>query len=67
VTKIHFPDETPSKYTNLSIVARDIFSIKPHGVGVEASISDTRDGIGWRQSKIAGEILCEKVVVRQFG
>jgi len=60
------PEETHSKYTNLSNVARDIFSIIPHGVRVEASFSLGRDGIGWRQSNTTGETLREKVIVRQF-
>jgi len=47
-------------------VARDIFSIIPHGVGVEASCSLGRDVIGWRQSRTTGETIREKVVVRQF-
>jgi hypothetical protein len=47
-------------------VARDIFSMIPHGVGVEASFSLGRDVIGWRQSKTIGETLREKVVVRQY-
>jgi len=47
-------------------VVRDIFSIIPHGVGVEASCSLDRDVIVWRQSKTTGETLREKVVVRQF-
>ena len=47
-------EETQSKYTNPSNVARDIFSILPHGVGVEASFSLGRDVIGWRQSKTTG-------------
>jgi hypothetical protein len=59
-------EETHSKYADLSSVARDIFSIIPHGVGVEASFSLGRDVIGWRQSKTTGETLREKVVVRQF-
>jgi hypothetical protein len=59
-------EETHSTYADLSNVARDIFSIIPHGVGVEASISLGRDVIGWRQSKTTGETLREKVVVRQF-
>jgi len=46
-------------------VARDIFSIIPHGVGVEASFSFGRDVIGWKQSKTTGETLREKVVIRQ--
>jgi len=59
-------EETHSKYTDLPNMARDIFSIIPHGVGVEASFSLGRDVIGWRQSKTTGETLREKVVVRQF-
>jgi hypothetical protein len=59
-------EETHSKYADLSNVARDIFSIIPHGVGVEVSFSLGQDVIGWRQSKTTGETLREKVVVRQF-
>jgi len=59
-------EETHSNYADLSNVARDIFSIIPHGVGVEASFSLGRDVIGWRQSKTTGETLREKVMVRQF-
>jgi len=59
-------EETHSKYADLSNVARDIFSIIPHGVGVEASFSVGRDAIGWRQSKTTGQTLREKVVVRPF-
>jgi len=59
-------EETHSKYADLSNVAHDIFSIIPHGVGVEASFSLGRDVISWRQSKTAGETVREKVVVRQF-
>jgi len=59
-------EETHSKYADLSNVVRDIFSIIPHGVGVEASFSLGRDVISWRQSKPTGETLCEKAVVRLF-
>jgi len=59
-------EEKHSKCAHLSNVARDIFSIIPHGVGVEASCSLGRDVIGWRQSKTTGETLREKVVVRQY-
>ena len=45
---------------------RDIFSIIPHGVGVEAGFALGRDVIGWRQSKTTGETLREEVIVRQF-
>jgi len=58
--------ETHSKYADLSNVPRDIFSIIPHCVRVEASFSFGRDVIGWRQSKTTGETLREKVIVRQF-
>jgi len=57
-------EETHSKYADLSNVARNIFSIIPHGIGVEASSSVGRDVIGWRQSKTTGETLHEKVVIR---
>jgi len=59
-------EETRSKYADISNVARDIFSIIPHGVRVEASFSLGRDVIGLRQSKTTGESLHEKVIVRQF-
>jgi hypothetical protein len=52
--------------TKLCNVARDIFSIIPHGVGAEASFSLGRDVISWRQSKPTSETLYEKVVVQQF-
>jgi len=53
-------------YPDLSNVVRNIFSIIPHAVGVEASFSLSLDVIGWRQSKTTGQTLCEKVIVRQF-
>jgi hypothetical protein len=56
-----------SQYADHSNVAHDIFSIIPHGVGVEASLSFGRDVIGWRPSKTTGQTLHERVVVRQFG
>jgi len=59
-------EETHSKYADLSNVARDIFSIIPQGVRVEASFALGGDVIGWRQSKTTGETLREEVVVRQF-
>jgi len=59
-------EEIHSMYADLSNVARDIFLIIPHGVGVEASFSFGWDVIGWRQSKPTGETLRKKVVARQF-
>jgi len=59
-------EETHSKCVDLSNVAHDIFSIIPHGVGVEASCYPGRDVIGGRQSKTTGRTIREKVVVRQF-
>jgi len=47
-------------------VARDIFSIIPHGVGKKASFFVGRDVIGWRHLKTTGETRREKVIVRQF-
>jgi len=44
-------EEMHSKYADLSNMARDVFSIIPHGVGVESSFSHGQDVIGWRQSK----------------
>ena len=46
-------------------MARDICSIIPRGVRVEASFSLSQDVISWRQSKTPGETLCQKVVVRE--
>jgi len=62
----HEQEEMHSKYADHSIVARDIISIIPDRVGVEASFSLGWDVIGWRQSKTTGETLCEKAVERQF-
>ena len=59
-------EETHSEYANLSYVARDIFSITPHGVRVEASISVAWSVIGWRPSKTIGETPGKKVIVRLF-
>lgn len=54
------------EYALLSRMARDIFSVIPHGVGVESSFSLGRDLIGWRQSSTNGETLRRKVIVRQY-
>ena len=59
-------EETNHMYADLSNVARDIFCVIPHGVGVGRLFSFGRDVIGWRQSKITGETLREKVVFRQI-
>jgi hypothetical protein len=59
-------EETHSKYIDFSNVARDIFSIIPHGLRVEASFSLGRDVIGWRQSKTIGKTIRENVAVRLF-
>jgi hypothetical protein len=47
-------------------VARDIFSIIPHGVGGEASFALGRDVIAWRQPKTTAETIRKKVGVRHF-
>jgi hypothetical protein len=59
-------EETHSMYADLPGVACDIFSIIPHGDGVEARFSLGRDVIRWRQSKTSGETLRETVVVSHF-
>jgi len=53
-------------YAGVSNVARDIFTIIPHAVGVEASVSLGQDVIGWRQWNTTSETLRKKVVVRKF-
>jgi len=57
-------EETHSQYADLFNVARDIFSIIPHCVGVEASIPLGRDVISCRQSTTTHGTLREKVVIR---
>jgi len=59
-------EQTHSKYTNLSNVARDIFPIIPHDVTAESSFSLGLDVISRRHSKTTGDTLGEEVVVRQF-
>jgi len=58
-------EEMQSKYAELSNVARDIFSIIPYGVRVEACFFLGQNLIGWRQSESTGETLREKVGARQ--
>ena len=63
----HRQEETHYRNTDLSNMARDIFSIIPHGVGVEASFSLGRVVIVWRHwSKTPGETFHEKVVIWLF-
>jgi len=57
-------EEMHSEYANLSNMAQVTFSIIPHSVGVEASISLGWDVMGWRKSETTGRTLREKVVVR---
>ena len=62
----HQQEVTHSKFSDLSNVAHDKFSIIPHGVRVEASFSLGQDVIGWKLSKTTGETHHEKVIVWQF-
>jgi len=55
----HHQEETHLKYMDLSKVARDIFSIIPHVVGVGARFSLGQDVFSWRQSKPTGETVRE--------
>jgi len=59
-------EEMKSKYTDLSNVEQDIFSIIPHGVGVETSISLPPDVISWTQWKTTGKTLHRDVVLSQL-
>ena len=47
-------------------MARNIYSIIPHGVGGEASFSLGQNVIRWRETKTTGDTLRKKVIVRQF-
>jgi hypothetical protein len=47
-------------------VGRNIFSIIPHGFGVEASFSVGQGVISWGQSKNTCETLHENAISRQF-
>jgi len=58
--------EPPFKYADLSNVAPNVFSILPHGIGVECSFSIGRGIVGWRQSETAHVSLCERVFVERF-
>jgi len=62
----HQQETTDSKDTDLSNVARDIFSIIPPAVRVEASCAIGRDVINWWLLKTTGETLRETVFVWQF-
>jgi len=53
-------------YADVSNVARDISSIIPHAVRVQASFSLRQDALGWRLSKTTPETLQENVVVKQY-
>ena len=45
------------EYAPLARMACDVFSVIPHGVGVEASFSLGRDVLGWRQCRTSGDTL----------
>jgi len=59
-------EEMHSKYAGLSDKARNIISIIPHGVRVEATFSIGWGVTGWRQSEATAKMHQEKCVVRQF-
>jgi hypothetical protein len=62
----HQQEESHSNHADLSNAARNIFSIIPHCVAVEASFSPGRDNIGWTQSNTSSKFLHETVIIRQF-
>ena len=55
-----------STYADLANAAWDMFSIIPHGVGVDASFSLGLDVIGWGQSKTNSKTVQEKFVIGLF-
>jgi len=59
-------DEMHSKFADHSNVARNSFSIIPHGVGVEATFALGWHVIGCRKSKTSGETLRKTVIVMHF-
>ena len=59
-------EDSSTEYAPLARMAGDVFSVIPHGVGVEASFSLGQDVAGWRQCRTSGDTLQKKVVVRQF-
>lgn len=59
-------EERHMMYPNLPNVACNIFSIIPHGVGVEARFSLGCDGVSKRQSKTTCKTPRQKVMVRLF-
>jgi hypothetical protein len=61
---LHQQEETNSKYTDLSNVARSMVSFIAQGVGVEDCLSLGRNVIGWRQAKTTVQTLRGKVIVR---
>ena len=58
--------EMHSQYGDLPNVARDLFSIIPHHIAVEASSSCGRGVISWRQLNTRWETLSNNVIVKQF-
>ena len=59
-------EDSCTEYAPLARMARDVFSVIPHGIGVEASFSLGCDVLGWRQCRTSGDMLQKKVIVRQF-
>jgi hypothetical protein len=53
-------------FAPLAKMACDIFSVIPHGVGVETNYSFGQDSIGWRQGQTSGATLQQKVIVRKY-
>ena len=50
-------EDSCTQYAPLARMARDVFSVIPHGLGVEASFSLGRDVLGWRQCRTSGDML----------
>jgi hypothetical protein len=59
-------NELHPKYTDLSNLACNIFSIIPHGIRDKVSYSLGLDFIRWKQSEATGGTDHDQVLVRQF-
>jgi hypothetical protein len=47
-------------------MVRDVYSVIPHGVGVEGSFSLGRQALSWRQHRMKASTLSKFIVVRQW-
>lgn len=58
-------EKNETLFKPLAKMARDIFSVIPHGVGVEHSFSIARMVVSWQQHRMSAETLKQRMIVRQ--